>query len=520
MEKPSEQDMIFFCNQLYSTRSHTGIPSLKDYISQTVLHNPEHNYTTIRHAHNWLETYFYQSADHSDANTKVNDQLHRLFQLGKGGHKRIYLGRNIETGQFVAIGKEAELPEDYELNLLDTLTDLCKSSPDLFQFYGHVEREKPESCYTVSQLYGQTLKDFLNTHPLSPPGRLKIALSLCNLVDRHHTLKIFLGDLKEENILLDPKTERFVYVDFGSSRIINSPYENNILCVEGTPGMFSPHIFSPCISGKTSLEPQTDLALIFASDTYTLALILLDLISNYDQSVYNRLEQNKSHLKDSAFKTYSERHTDLLELELQLDELHQCKANRKKYNVLKSDIKKYESDLKKQFEQFKTKYGIRFPQAENQTTERGVSICRDRLRTKFTSIKDGMVLINRKAFQRYLNLPAQSQTNGSISPSDLPNTLPLLESILMSESTTVTPKQLHDALQLDLTSLTLKSPATTTQLSQSKLPDLNRDSSDFVTAKTTLPTLKKQLASRSQLPPITEESPPPTTTGTSIETIV
>jgi len=180
-----------------------------------------------------LKELFSLSSRSSTCGSVIDNEkgLHDLYEvkkeIGRGGFGVVFAARRRSDGMQVAI---KEVPKD-------TKTDLANDFPLEIAFLQQVEDvpgvikildyfETPESFFIVMELFGnKDLFDFI-----SEQGHLKESLAknlfsqLVETVIQCHSKGVVHRDIKDENILIDTKTNKLKLIDFGSGSDIRKGY--------------------------------------------------------------------------------------------------------------------------------------------------------------------------------------------------------------------------------------------------------------------------------------------------------
>jgi serine/threonine protein kinase len=142
--------------------------------------------------------------------------------IGKGQFGRVKLALNISNPndtRLYVIKVQAIKPSDrFVDNLIQTEADLGNK----IGYFLHpllqrnrVGKHDQNKYYTLSLFGGITLTQWINERKPSDEKRLQVAIRLCQQVYELHEKGYAHGDLKPDNVLIDPITEEVSLVDFG-----------------------------------------------------------------------------------------------------------------------------------------------------------------------------------------------------------------------------------------------------------------------------------------------------------------
>lgn len=178
-------------------------------------------------------------------NKLMSGRYEILELLGKGGMGRVYLGRDTQTGQKVAI---KVLPPDALQQEPELLQRLNRESealrqldhPNIVKMLDVFHDESGEPALILEYVEGGTLADLLHQHGTLPVEQvLRIAIELSDALTRAHHLKIVHRDIKPSNILLAKDgTPRLT--DFGLARSESQATFTQTGTLVGSIGYISP----------------------------------------------------------------------------------------------------------------------------------------------------------------------------------------------------------------------------------------------------------------------------------------
>src|SRR5262245_41078447 len=169
------------------------------------------------------------------------------FELGdflsQGGMGAVYRGRDVQTGEAVAI---KQLKSDLVDNSSELLQRFIREGealrtlnhPNIVKLLATAEHED-QQYLVLEYVAGGSLADLLKDQPQLPiPGVLEIALELSDALTRAHHLKIIHRDVKPANVLIAKDgTPRLT--DFGFARMDESTISQSGMVI-GTIAYLSP----------------------------------------------------------------------------------------------------------------------------------------------------------------------------------------------------------------------------------------------------------------------------------------
>lgn len=188
--------------------------------------------------------------------------------LNKGGMSLLYLGVDHKTKKPVAIKvlspSHINHPEAVEHFLKESKAIAASNHPNIVKLYGQGSWEK--GLYIAMELInGVSLRQFIVQHSLSIRRVLDISLQVAYALQHLHSLRIIHRDVKPENILITEGGE-VKLIDFGIAQLQEEEEELPSYFI-GTPNYMSPE------------QKENSSQLSFASDLYSLGIILYELIS-------------------------------------------------------------------------------------------------------------------------------------------------------------------------------------------------------------------------------------------------
>ncbi|XP_027184915.1 CBL-interacting protein kinase 2 [Coffea eugenioides] len=172
-------------------------------------------------------------------------ELGRL--LGQGTFAKVYYGRNISSGQSVAI-KMIDKEKILRVGLIDqikreiSVMRLVKH-PNVVQLY-EVMATKTKIYYVMEYAKGGELFYKVAKGKLKEDVARRYFQQLVNAVDFCHSRGVYHRDLKPENLLLD-ENENLKISDFGLSALAESKRQDGLLHTTcGTPAYVAPEVIN------------------------------------------------------------------------------------------------------------------------------------------------------------------------------------------------------------------------------------------------------------------------------------
>ena len=157
-------------------------------------------------------------------------EFHKLYKLeevlGRGGFGTVFAGVRIQDRKPVAVkevykAKIIKKTEDGKTPLEVALMQQVANVDGVIQLLDWFEM--PESFMLVMErCQGQDLFDFISEHgPMKEAQARKLFSQLLNTVLMCHNHGVLHRDIKDENILIDSKTNKIKLIDFGSGTYLH-----------------------------------------------------------------------------------------------------------------------------------------------------------------------------------------------------------------------------------------------------------------------------------------------------------
>lgn len=169
-------------------------------------------------------------------------------KLGEGTFGTVRLGKNIQTGEEVAV----KILEKVKILQLEDKTRVereikilkCLRHANIVHLYNVIQTES--SIYLIMEyVKGKELFDYIiENKRLSELEACKFYQQIISGVEYLHKLEIVHRDLKPENLLLDEKTKDLKIVDFGLSNLYSSDKGQMLKSACGSPCYAAPEMLN------------------------------------------------------------------------------------------------------------------------------------------------------------------------------------------------------------------------------------------------------------------------------------
>ncbi|QIB28060.1 protein kinase domain-containing protein [Caloranaerobacter azorensis] len=137
-----------------------------------------------------------------------------LKKIGQGGVGTVY-----KVVDYKGYIKALKISEDImsltrEFEILQKLP-LLDNIPRVYEIDDWVYRNKRYYYFVMEYIEGNNLKEIINRGKLSIKDILGISLVLLEMMNKLYQLGYIYGDLKLENIIINRRTKKIMFVDFG-----------------------------------------------------------------------------------------------------------------------------------------------------------------------------------------------------------------------------------------------------------------------------------------------------------------
>eukprot|EP01127_Copromyxa_protea_P000832 TRINITY_DN10739_c0_g1_i1.p1 TRINITY_DN10739_c0_g1~~TRINITY_DN10739_c0_g1_i1.p1 ORF type:complete len:278 (-),score=36.50 TRINITY_DN10739_c0_g1_i1:145-978(-) len=185
-------------------------------------------------------------------------------QIGKGTYSTIYLGKDLHTGQQMAVKVMDLRRYDREFNSEIRLLNLLEDVPGIIQLR-HSSVNRDTGCIYMDYIPHPNLYNFVRRNKrLSQEKALTIFWNVLSTLEAIHAQGIAHCDLKPDNIMVDPATYDTIVLDFGLSMVIPASGLSDNFC--GSPMYMSPEVLN-----REKHDPR-------AADIWSLGVVLYHML--------------------------------------------------------------------------------------------------------------------------------------------------------------------------------------------------------------------------------------------------
>ena len=204
-------------------------------------------------------------------NKVLDDRYQLVRKIGTGGMADVYLAKDLLLDRKVAVKiLHSNFAEDNEFIARfrrEAQSAGKLSHPNIVGIYD-VGCSEGYHYIVMEYVEGQTLKQYINTHPHIPiDTAVRIAIDIGNALAEAHSHGIIHCDIKPQNILLTAN-HKVKVTDFGIARAVNS---STIMTRESILG--SVHYLSPEQAAGDKLTAKTDI--------YSLGIVLYEMLTHH-----------------------------------------------------------------------------------------------------------------------------------------------------------------------------------------------------------------------------------------------
>ncbi|KGG80628.1 hypothetical protein Y919_05185 [Caloranaerobacter azorensis H53214] len=137
-----------------------------------------------------------------------------LKKIGRGGVGTVYKVIDYEGNIRALKISEDIMSLTREFEILQKLP-LLNNIPRVYEIDDWVYRNKRYYYFVMEYIEGNNLKEIINRGKLSIKDILGISLVLLEMMNKLYQLGYIYGDLKLENIIINRRTKKIMFVDFG-----------------------------------------------------------------------------------------------------------------------------------------------------------------------------------------------------------------------------------------------------------------------------------------------------------------
>lgn len=182
-------------------------------------------------------------------------------RIGAGGMGTVYRGRDLESGDPVAIKRlDIRGKNDAERFVREAAVLAELSHPGIVRYIAHGLTEGREHYLAMEWLDGVTLQDRLADGPLSVRGTVQLAARVADALTLAHERGIVHRDIKPPNLfLVGEDLSRVKVLDFGVARLTGGAQQGPTMtrtgALIGTPGYMAPEQ----ARGEKKLDERADI---------------------------------------------------------------------------------------------------------------------------------------------------------------------------------------------------------------------------------------------------------------------
>jgi len=197
---------------------------------------------------------------------KMSSQIELTRLIGRGTFSQVYLSKNIESGEIMAV-KVMDLrrfEEEYksEVRIMSLLTQKGISVQYLDS---EVDADIQSGYIYMKYVPFPTLSEYLEklTYGMKEQQAMLVLYNLVRVVEEIHLCGVAHKDLKPENIFVDPSSFRVCVIDFGLSSMIDGRGDKKYC---GSPLYMAPEMLQ-----KEPYDPVQ-------SDIWSIGVILYEML--------------------------------------------------------------------------------------------------------------------------------------------------------------------------------------------------------------------------------------------------
>ncbi|MFZ2315848.1 MAG: protein kinase [Gammaproteobacteria bacterium] len=175
------------------------------------------------------------------------EYLYAIFcQLGAGNEGKVKWIQNLDTGAWAALKVLVDGEANIEFNVLNSLDRLVKAGDNESVHFVQpsLSGDEDREYFIMKANPGISLYEYIINHKNHPIFILNVALNILHAGNRLQKMDAFHGDLKPENIMINPATGEIELIDFGFFRKVG---KNGLLAKDtldaGTPKYMAPELW-------------------------------------------------------------------------------------------------------------------------------------------------------------------------------------------------------------------------------------------------------------------------------------
>lgn len=166
-------------------------------------------------------------------------------EIGKGGYGVVYKGKNVETGDIVAIKKMviAEGDEGVKNSAIrEVAISKAVNHPNCVRMLDAIADPQDNAVYCIYEFMPMDLRSYLRQNPrLTEDAVRRIVRQVLEGLGYLHRCDIIHRDVKPHNVLIDPQTLKCKVIDFGLARQF-STQPTAMSCSCGTKFFLAPEM--------------------------------------------------------------------------------------------------------------------------------------------------------------------------------------------------------------------------------------------------------------------------------------
>lgn len=218
--------------------------------------------------------------------------------VGRGGRGLVYRAWDPHLERDVALKVIAEAPDDRTTNVIVEARQLARvQHPNVATIYG-ADRIDGTTGLWMELVEGRTLEAMLREEGrFSAREAALIGVDVCAALAAVHKAGVLHRDVKAQNVMRD-RDGRIVLMDFGTSRLVETPTEVLVHDGVGTPVYMAPELWQ---GGKASVQ----------SDVYAVGVLLYRLVTGSLPIEVRSIDELKRAHVEGSLRRLSDERSDL-----------------------------------------------------------------------------------------------------------------------------------------------------------------------------------------------------------------